>query len=248
MKKAIYILTILIFTLSGCRSLKRTDYKSTYKISSRKLHKELHKKRFSANSFESRFTLNFNDKYQNLSGRGRIRIQKDSIIWGSINVLGIPIIKFKITPKKVQYYNKLNSEYYDGNFALINQQLGMDLSYDNLQNLLLGDIIIPLNAKEYELSINKDYYQLDDKGNILSRVKITPFFKVLSEIMQHQNGQLSVNYKDYQVVEKQNIPKKIVVKTKQTPNDIEAVVEYKSASVGKELRFPFKIPEGYKRM
>ena len=224
------------------------NYNSTYKISSRKLHKELSKKHFSANTFESRFKLSFKDKYQDLTGHGRIRIQKDSIIWGSINVLGIPIIKFMITPQKVQYYNKLNSEYYDGNFTLINHQLGLDLSYDNLQNLLIGDIIVPLNAKKYELSVNKNYYQLDDDGNILSQIKITPFFKVLSEIMQHKNGQLSINYIDYQVVGKQNIPKKIEVNTLQTNNDIQTLIEYKNPSIGKTLRFPFKIPEGYKRM
>ncbi len=248
MKKVIYILAILIFTLSGCRSLKHTDYKNTYKISNRRLHKELSKKRFSASTFESRFKLNFKDKYQNISGHGRIKVKKDSIIWGSINVLGIPVIKFMITPQKVQYYSKLNSEYYDGNFDLINQQLGLELSYDNLQNLLLGDIILPLNAKEYQLSINKNYYQLDDNENILSQVKITPFFKVLSEMMQHKNGQLSVNYIDYQVVGKQNIPKKVKITTQQTSNNIETIIEYKSASVGNKLRFPFKIPEGYKRM
>ena len=248
MRKTIYILAIFIFTLSGCGGLKRTNYKSTYKISEQKLLKELKKRQFSASSFESRFNLNYKDNYQNISGHGRIKIKKDSIIWGSINALGIPIIKFMITPQKVQYYNKLNSEYYDGNFDLINQQLGLKLNFSNLQNLLLGDIILPMNTKNYQLTIDKKYYQLDAKSKLLSQVKMTAFFKVLSEVLQHPNGKLSVNYTDYQEVGKQNVPKKLQISTLENNNDININIEYLSASVGKTLRFPFKIPKGYKLM
>jgi outer membrane biogenesis lipoprotein LolB len=248
LRKTIYILAIFIFTLSGCGGLKRTNYKTTFKISQRKLSKELKRRQFSASTFESRFKLKFKDNYQNISGRGRIKIKKDSIIWGSINALGIPIIKFMITPQKVQYYNKLNSEYYDGNFDLINQQLGLSLDFDNLQNLLLGDIVLPVNSKDYQLTIDKKYYQLDAKSKILSQVKMTPFFKVLSEILQHPNGKLSINYSDYQEVGKQNLPKKLQIATQESNNDINISIEYLSASVGKTLRFPFTIPETYTPM
>jgi len=232
--------------MSGCKSWQQTSYDKTSKISKRKLAKEIKKQSFSARSFDSRIKINYQNASQGFSGSGQIRILKDSIIWASINLLGIPVAKFYVTPHKVQYYNKINGEYYDGNFTFISKLLGQELHFANLQNILLGDVAKPISLSDYELSIQKDAYVLQsNNASKLSLIKLTSFFKVLTEKMQQENVSINIAYESHKDIKNQHIPTIIKIDTHQDKIDTNLRLEYKSPRINKNLRFPFKIPSGY---
>ena len=250
MRKIPYILSFVFFltaSLSGCKSFQKTTYDATRKISRNKLFKELEKNRFSARSFESKISISYQDDSQHFDGAGKIKILKDSIIWGSINFLGIPMVKFMITPKRIRYYNKLEKEYYDGDFDLLRQTYGVDLDFNHLQNLLLGDLLAPLGNGGYKLQREKKYYLLQSPDyKQINDVKIAPFFKILSEkISISPSESLVVNYSGYQKIGKENIARQIEIETRNTNKDMYLKLEYKSPAVDKNLRFPFKIPSSY---
>ena len=242
MKKYLIILTALFF-LNACKSLEKTHYDSTRKISRSKLLKELDKHRFSVRSFESKIHMEYTTPDNKVSGNGRIKILKDSVIWGSLNFLGIPVVKFHITPEKIQYYNKLNKTYYDGNFDLVSQYLGVELDFQNLQNLLLGDLLTDIKAGDYRLKRDeKNYRLLAKEPQLLDSIQIAPFFKITHEYLQEQEQSAQVNYLTYQKIKQENLPKIIEIIT---GNGIKLKLEYKNPSTGKKLRFPFQIPSGY---
>ena len=234
---------------TSCKSYKKTAYDSTRKISLKKLVKELDKNRFSARSFESKISISYSNPSQEFNGVGKIRILKDSIIWGSINFMGIPMAKFMITPGRIRYYNKIDKEYYDGNFDLIRQSYGVDIDFNNLQSLLLGDLPVSVD-KTYELQIEKNYYLLHSpEYKQVNEIKLTPFFKILSEKINISPAEfVQVNYTDYQKVGEENIPRNWEIKTQNTSKDMFLKLEYKTPSINKDLRFPFKIPSSYQPM
>lgn len=221
----------------------------TNEISRKRLLKELSNQHFEARTFDSRIKIRYKDSNQSINGSGHIKILKDSIVWISVNFLGFPIAKMYITPHKIQYYNKINSEYYDGSFDFINQKLGTALNFDNLQNLLMGDAISD-DLSAYKLSINKDYYELKAQKNQPVKVlKIYSFFKILSELIESRKGEkLEISYFDYQRIEREQLPKKLKVKTRNTSKNMEIEMEYKNPTLDKELRFPFQIPSGYREI
>jgi hypothetical protein len=164
-------------------------------------------------------------------------------------MMGIPLMKLYITPGKIQYYNKLTNEYYNGDFALINQELGTEINFNNLQNLLIGDILY-YSVQNYGLATNEKYYNLQsgtDTG--LTQIKLTSFFKVFSEkIINSKKEELEIQYSNYKDINHQNLPKKIHLSTKNTNNDIQLDIEYKNINLNKNQTYPFSLPSGYTRI
>ena len=81
-------------------------------------------------------------------------MEQDKTIW--INAF-LNMVRVKITPEYVRFYNKLDNTYFDGDYTLISNFLGTELGFDNLQNLLLGEAVFDINPKEFKKNINKDY-------------------------------------------------------------------------------------------
>ncbi len=245
MKKTIVILFVLVLWLPGCKSLHKTSPGHTKKIRLEKLLKETEKHRFSAKTMEARITVSYSDEYQSFSGNGKIRMLKDSIIWGSMNFLGIPVVKFYITPEKILYYNKLDQTYYDGHFELLRQKFGLAIDFNNLQNILTGDLITSVNPDKVSLKINRDNYELNLPGQFIKKLLLTPFYKMQSGIFyEPSQGNILLKYKNYQKNGQQNIPGGFEIKT----GVKNLKIEYKSVNLDKTLRFPFKIPVGYQKL
>lgn len=140
------------------------------------------------------------------------------------------------------YYNKIDKTYYNGNFLLIEKQLGIPVNFTYLQNLLLGDLIIPLSKRELQLEVKDSYYELYVKHPYLKEVKITPFFKVLSETFTNQKKyDIKAIYSNYQNIQNQNIPKILSIVT---PNK-NVKLYYKNIVLNKNLHFPFQLPNNY---
>jgi len=245
LKKTFYILLILSLSLSACKSFQKTAYKETKNISTGKLLKQVRKNRFDAKSFESRVSIDYQNQNQSFSANGKIKILKDSIIWGSLNFVGIPMLKIFITPEKIQYYNKLDQTYYDGSFEILQDKLGVPVNFAGLQNLLLGDMVQDVSENEVELTNTPKYYRLNINNQYLNYINITPFYKTLETGFQDMHGnKATFFYSDYQAVDKENLPKRIQIKT--SNNDVK--IYYKNINLNKDLRFPFTIPNDYKRV
>lgn len=103
------------------------------------------------------------------SFKANIKMRKDSVIWISISpALGIEMIRMMITPDSLIMMSKIpdNKYYYKGNFQVINDMVGVDLDFEMLQDLLIG------NA----LALDKDEGRFrseisDDKHLLISRYR-----------------------------------------------------------------------------
>jgi hypothetical protein len=226
--------------LSGCKSHQKTVYTNTKKISKNKLFKQLKKHRFNAKTLETRFAFTYADQYQSLSGNGKLRILKDSIIWGSLNFLGIPVVKFYMTPTKIRYYNKLDRTYYDGNFDLLQQQLRIPVNFSNFQNILTGDLVKKFDNDKVNLETSKNLYQLTPDDTYVTSVKVYPFFKIMSELFSNGGREaIELHYTDYQTFDQENLPTNVLFNI--PPKKLQ--LHYKNISLNKELTFSFKLPE-----
>ncbi len=206
---------------------------------------EVDKHRFSAKTLEAKIGVFYRDEAQSFSGSGKIRILKDSIIWGSMNFLGIPMVKFYITPGRIQYYNKLEQTYYDGNFDLLAQKLGLSFSFSNLQNLLTGDLIVKTDADKARFNVKPDSYELIPENPVIKKLELTSFYKMLSgTFYDSTQGDILLRYDNYQKNGTQDIPNGFEIKTGKQ----HLKIDYKSVIVDKNLRFPFKIPSGYQKI
>ncbi|MCJ7465463.1 MAG: DUF4292 domain-containing protein [Maribacter sp.] len=180
-----------------------------------------------------------------------VRIKKDSAIWMSAP---LGIVKVYITPQRVTFYNKLENEYFDGDFTYLSNLLGTDLDYGKIQNLLLGQAMFDMRLNKYDVSISGDNYVLKPKNTIeLFKIlfEIEPKnFKMASQILSQplKRRLLDINYKNYQKINKWILPNQIfIVATEGTKrNTIE--IEYRNMEFDEPVSFPYKIPNGFKEI
>ena len=180
-----------------------------------------------------------------------LRMDRGKTIW--INAF-LNMIRIKITPDRVQMYNKIDKTYFDGDFSLIKQLLGIDLDFSNLENLLLGDTFFKHNSSSLnQVKDNSGYtlkpYKLDPTLNVLYR--INPFyFKMKTQEISHLKEEihLKVNYDDFQEVNQQLIPSKMAITINEKQNNTFIKLNLKSVSLNQSIRFPFKLPKGYKQL
>ncbi|EPR74584.1 hypothetical protein ADIWIN_0336 [Winogradskyella psychrotolerans RS-3] len=179
------------------------------------------------------------------------RMEKDKVIWLSAP---IGMARMMITPDKVRFYNKLDNEYFDGDYKLLSDVVGIDLDFMKVQNILLGQAINDLNDAPHQVFVNNNSYAVSPKDqNALIELfyLINPsHFKMDSLQMQQilKKRMLQVDYASYQEVKKQIIPENISIIAVEGADQIAITMEFKSVSLNDEVRFPFNIPSGYKEI
>ena len=171
----------------------------------------------------------------------------------SIRFLGITMAKALITPTAVNYYEKINGSYFEGDFSGLSQWLGADLDFNKIQNMLIGSAIDDLNKGKYVESLVEQTYRLDAVSD--SNTKKTFFLdadKFLvkrQEITQTaQERMIQVTYSDNKVYNVGTLPSNIVINTFQKKGKTEINLNYNTVTFNEELSFPYSVPNGYKRI
>lgn len=177
-----------------------------------------------------------------------LRMEKDRAIWISAP---FGVVKALITPGRVTFYNKLQNEYFDGDFAYLSKFVGVELDFEQVQNLLLGQALLDLKDVKYDASIAGGNYELKPK-------KALELFKVLFQIepknfriASQQLSQplkerlLQINYTDYQQVNKWLLPQKIAVAAIDKDQRSIIDIEYRNIEFDRPLSFPYDIPNGF---
>ena len=247
--KIFKIVFIMLF-LVGCKSTKSitSSGELNNKLSSKQLIKEHTIQEAKFKTLQSRVKVEYIRGSKSQSHTINLRMEKDKTIWISSF---LNVVRVKITPEKVGYYNKLDNTFFEGDFSLISDLLGTDFDFDNVQNLLLGQALYNLNKDSYEADVHESSYLLQPKKqNALFEIffLLNPkHFKMDSQqLAQYLNRRmLQIDYTKYQEVEKQVFPKEIKIIALEDTEETIINMELKSISLNNELRFPFRIPSGF---
>jgi len=200
-----------------------------------------------------RSNAQFSDEKQTQNVTAEIKIKKDEQILISIRFLGITMAKALITPTSVSYYEKINGNYFEGDFSVLSQWLGTDLDFNKVQNMLLGRAIDDLKNGKYTETLVDKTYRLDDvsvnntkKSFFLDADK---FFVKKQEITQTAEGRMiQVLYSNEVVYKEATLPTSLIISTFQKNSKSEINLEYSSIMFNEELSFPYSVPNGYKRI
>jgi Domain of unknown function (DUF4292) len=180
-----------------------------------------------------------------------LRMKKDEVIWMSAP---LGIVKAYITPDRVSYYNKLENEYFDGNFSYLSNLLGTELDFEKVQNLLLGQALFNLRDGKYDASISGGNYELKPKNpmdlfKILFQIE-PKNFKIASQQLSQplKNRLLDINYKNYQRINKWILPNEIFILATEGTKRNTIDIEYRNMEFNEPVNFPYAIPKGYKEI
>jgi outer membrane biogenesis lipoprotein LolB len=247
------LIVLLLFVAVGCKSSKQitSSGELNSKLTSKQLIKEHNKKDPKFKTLQARVKVDYIQGDHSQSYTINLRMEKDKTIWLSAT---LGIVRAKITPTKVSFYNKLDNTYFDGDFSLISDLLGTKLDFEKVQNILLGNAIYKLKSDHYNTSIHEGSYVLSPiNQNQLFEIfyLLNPtHFKIDSQQLAQplEQRMLEIDYKSYQEVKKQIVPQNVKVIALERDFETVITMEFKSVSLNSKLNFPFRIPHGFQEI
>jgi hypothetical protein len=109
------------------------------------------------------------DGENNQGFKANVRMRKDSIIWISISpALGVEVFRVLITPDSIKYVSKVpgDKHYYLGSLEVISDIAEADMSFQMIQDILVGNAIdLEKDEEKYKSRIDDQQYVLISKVN-----------------------------------------------------------------------------------
>lgn len=248
---------LLLFTIlfTSCKSTKNVmDTNAIAKeISAKKVAKKHIAANFDKKTIDAKLKVNFNNGKTNQSLSVQMKIKKDEVIWLKGTKL-ITIFKAEITPTSVRYYSSLFKNYFEGDFSMIKELLGVEINFNQLQNLFLGQALLDVSQEKQIVEItNNSYVLTPEKQAALYDIFFTinpSHFKLEEQAIVNveKNLRLDVKYPSYNLINKVVFPSEINIIAKNTKSLTAIDLEYKSVEFDTNVEMSFDIPNGYKRL
>lgn len=249
----IYTTCVLLCLSLSCNSARSiiANGKVDAKLTSKQLIRESTKRKAQFKTLQAKVKLDIVEGLKTSGYTLNLRMETDKTIW--LNAT-LGLARAMITPDRVQFYDKINNQYFDGDYTLLSNLLGVELNFDKVQRLLLGESIFDLKDDTYVISNNEASYILEPKNQRALLELFLLFnpshFKMDSQQLMQPSKQrfLQIDYTEYQKIENDILPQHIKIIAVEENEELKVLMEYKSVSINQEVRFPFKIPSGYKEI
>ena len=185
-----YFLVLII--ISSCKPTKditrETRDSDNKRLNSKQVIRKVSKSKSKFKSFQSKIKIKLNNKGRTKSYSANIRIIKDKAIWLS-SAAGI--VRVLITKDSLFYYNKLQKNYLKSSFSNIDEILGVKLSYETIESLLLSEPVDKINKSDFN-----DFYNSKDDPYIFNWTIISTSSQINKNIFE---GSYFINSNNFKI-------------------------------------------------
>lgn len=261
--KIVWVCAVVVL-LSSCSSKKKMLKEAELRAQNELIIKD-NTREAKKNSLRNLFLTNLN--YSTFSGKAKmrldmgkdnydvnstIRIEKDKRIWISISAtLGIEVARVLITPDSVQILNKFQSEYMVKPFNYLYRFASSDLTFGNLQDLLLANLSVDLLSDIDQVNFKQDSMsvQLDGKRNELDFLyrlnnNNRPYQFRLAQLSKKQL--LEANYGEYAMASGQEFPMLLKMIISDGRQEIKTEINFNKVTFNEPVEMPFSVSSRYK--
>lgn len=245
----ILFLSGAMLVLSGCGSAAvLAEGKLDSRLNSRQVARRHMEGAADFTTISGRLGVEYSDGEASQNTTFSLRMKKDQVIWLSAP---LGMVKVYITPSRFSFYNKLQNEYFDGDFSFLSDLLGSEIDFEKLQNLLLGQAVTDLRREKYQLEYAEQAYKLstDDTGPLEKLIFLVEpaNFRLSAQLLAQPwlERAMEVRYASYQKVRGEIIPNQVRIEAVEGNSRVLIGIEYKQIELGRDLRFPYKIPKGF---
>jgi len=242
---------LLVFVIS-CKSNKvLTGGEVNENLSAKTIIKTHYQNEINFKTLRGKMKIDYSNGDDNQGVSVSLRMEKDKTIWISAP---FGIVKAYITPNRVSFYNKLENEYFDGDFSYLSNLLGTELDFQKVQNLLLGQALLDLTEDKYDLEVADKNYQLKPRKaaelfKILFQIEPKNFKIATQQLSQPLKKRLlEIDYQNYQKISQYILPNSIFITAIDRDVKNTIAIEYRNIEFNKPMNFPYKIPKGYKEI
>ena len=211
---------------------------------------------FSYLTAKSKFSIKSKDENTD-NANMNIRVRKDSLIWFSVQKLGIEAARGIATRDSIIILDKIHSEYSVYDFPTLSRQFNFELNFDLLQALIVGNLPLPKRPAQ-KIKNERDYLLLrQSEGKVLVENYIGEEDRKLKKLMvteQPTKNTLRLDYADFKALNSFLFPYTSLI-TLDYKSDADGqfyqkllqIRHTKVELVDKNPGFPFSIPRNYTR-
>lgn len=211
----------------------------------------IQKKPILFNTFYAKVRIDYNDNSGGGQATAFIRIKKDSLIWISLNQLGIEGMRLLIRPDSVFLMNKLKRTVQLRSIKYLQELTELPFTFAELQDLIVGNpVFLDSHVKQYRNSeeaieilmvgpIFKHLITLEKPNQLFVHSK-------LDDVSHSRNRTCDITLDKYE--QQGNVffstLRKIAVSEDQR---LDVEMDFKNVNFNQPLSFPFNVPANYQR-
>jgi hypothetical protein len=198
---------------------------------------------------------------------GKIRAKNNEVVWISIFPTQVlELLRLKATPDSLLMVNYIEKKYFRGVYDYFSNSLKFDLDFHTLESILFGKNHTLFSRELYQNSFengkyfiaNTDYRTFDKTVSkndgyktALHGMWIEPStLKLHKQIIYDpiQKRTLTVEYKSYEIIDKNFIPTKIEISLLSKETNLKSTIEFSRIDLKTEVGFPINIPNKYEEI
>ena len=179
-----------------------------------------------------------------------IRMKKDSLIWVNISQTGITGATGLFSKSKVQFYQKINGEYYRMSYDSLSVKMGFKVDYGILQSLIVGNQPFKRNNSRV-IRENENIILKQQEGRINIDNMVGPNRKLKKLLLNDvpTNNKMTMDFEEFTELNQVLFPFSsqinLDVKDKNNVN-VNTLITIKYSKVellDTPLEFPFRVPQ-----
>lgn len=207
------------------------------------------------------------DKKSKTEFNGQIRMKADSVLWISLSpAMGIEVARLMITSDSIKFINRLEKNYFTGDFEFISDKFQTTIDFDILQAIILGNDMhsyenesfrAGIDRMEYKLQStnrhkNRKFHKQKDSPKILvQNIWLNPDnFKITRVNLKEfgeDNKRLQADYSSFKAIDSQLFPSSLLIEI-QSEKKLIVEINFTRLELNSAQVFPFKIPDNYDKM
>lgn len=179
-----------------------------------------------------------------------IRIKKDSLIWIRLKKANIEGARVKITPKSIEILDRQQGVYVERTFGWLRSAYGITLSFQELQEVLVGNPILYKDPK-FSNSIIDNQHVLESPSS--DKLLLKFFMNSNNFLLQQLDGEMgknsiSIRHEAHDSIAGKAIPikKSIEVEGEET-GKVSVEMSYNKIVVDEPQKVGFRVPDSYER-
>ncbi len=224
--------------------------------------------RFGMITYGAQLMVNFGGTENSVNAN--IRIAKDSIVWISARKFGFEIGRIMLSLDSVWLMDRISNRYFAGDYAFFGQQFNLDVDYDMVEALLLGnplqnwsdepvetDCLVPgqctiIYPSRYRVNQGRDG-RARPEGSSVTRQEIvisTENARIMQNSVEvsYERRRIQAQYDQFTRVGEMLLPAIVAVNINDQGMETRLQIAADSFKTNEVLAFPFQIPRSYKPM
>ena len=262
-------LLLIILAFSACKLQKNAKRKDLRVNKTTYLFEQMDKNEFEFENLSLKAAVQLYQNDKKTPFKANIRIRKDSLIWVSITpALGIEVARIMITTDSLKVLNRIDRNYFVGDYEYINKRFNIDLEFSTIQSILVGNSIAFEHDEKVNLAIDKGKFYLGNmkkrkvkkanekpgriekqKEEVVSLWIDQSSFKVSNFIFSDllANRFLTGSYSKFLQVDDQSLPSDLTFDF-QSEKPAKVDLQYSKVSLEGPLKFSFNISSKYEQV